>query len=82
MIGLNFLRDLRRLLNLSIGDGKHDFDAFRRNPIFVGKIVVAATLAPMGLGPQDRTKKLAYLMDLLGQLLSQKNVFKNIGPGF
>ena len=41
---------------------------------------VAATLAPKGLGPQDATKKLAYRVELLGQPLSQKKVFENLGP--
>ena len=40
---------------------------------------VAATLAPKGLGPQDPTKKLAHWVELLGQPLSQKNVFENLG---
>ena len=41
---------------------------------------VAATLAPKGLRPQDPTKKLAHRVELLGQPLSQKNVFENLGP--
>ena len=41
---------------------------------------VAATLAPKGLGPQDPIKKLAHRVELLGKLLSQKNVFENLGP--
>ena len=41
---------------------------------------VAATLAPKGLGPQDPTKTLAHRVELLGQPLSQKNVFENLGP--
>ena len=41
---------------------------------------MAATLAPKVLGPQDPTKKLALRVELLGQPLSQKNVFKNLGP--
>ena len=40
---------------------------------------VAATLAPKGLGPQDPTKKVAHRVELLGQPLSQKNVFENLG---
>ena len=40
---------------------------------------VAATLAPKGLGPQDPTKKLAHQVELLGQPLSQKKVFENLG---
>ena len=39
---------------------------------------LAATLAPKGLGPQDPTKKLAHWVELLGQPLSQKNVFENV----
>ena len=41
---------------------------------------VAATLAPKGLVPQDPTKKLAHRVELLGQPLSQKKVFENLGP--
>ena len=41
---------------------------------------VAATVAPTGLGPQDPPKKLAQWVDLLGQLLSRKNVFEIFGP--
>ena len=41
---------------------------------------VAASLAPKGFGPQDPTKKLAHRVKLLGQPLSQKNVFENLGP--
>ena len=41
---------------------------------------VAATLAPKGPGPQDPTKKLAHQVELLGQPLSQKKVFENLGP--
>ena len=40
---------------------------------------VAATVAPKrakGLGPYDQTRKLAQWVDLLGQPLSQKYVFK------
>ena len=33
-----------------------------------------------GPGPQDPTKKLAQRVDLLGQPLSRKPVFKNFGP--
>ena len=36
------------------------FDAFLKKTIFGGKMSVAATLAPKGLGPQDPTKKLAH----------------------
>ena len=36
---------------------------------------VAATPAPKGLGPQNPTKKLAHLVDLLGQPLSRKTMF-------
>ena len=41
---------------------------------------VAATLAPKSLGLQDPTIKLAHWVDLLGQPLSQKIVFKNLRP--
>ena len=43
---------------------------------------MAATLAPKGVGPQDLIKKLAHLVKLLGQPLSQKKVFKNLGPDY
>ena len=33
--------------------------------------------APKGLGPQDPTKKLAHWVDLLGQPISRKTIFKN-----
>ena len=39
-----------------------------------------ATLAPKGLRPQNPTKKLAHLVELLGQPLSQKNAFEYLGP--
>ena len=35
---------------------------------------------PKGFRPQDPTKKLAHWVDLLGQPLSQKKVFENMGP--
>ena len=41
---------------------------------------VAATLAPKGLGPQHPTKKLVHRVELLGQPISQKKVFENLGP--
>ena len=41
---------------------------------------VAVTLAPKSLRPQDPTKKLAHLVELLGQPLYQKKVFENLGP--
>ena len=41
---------------------------------------MAATLAPKGLVPQDQTKKLAHRVELLGQPLSLKKVFENVGP--
>ena len=41
---------------------------------------VAATVASKDLEPQDSTKKLAQWVDLLGQPLSRKPVFKNFGP--
>ena len=57
----------------------HDFDAFFwKNPIFGGKMGVAATVVPKGLGLQVPTKKLAHWVDLLGQPLSRKLVFKKI----
>ena len=47
---------------------------------FGGKMGIAATVAPKGLGPKDPTKKLAQWMDLLGQMLSRKPVLKIFGP--
>ena len=41
---------------------------------------VAATLVPKDLGPQDLTKKLVHWVDLLGEPLSQKTIFKNLVP--
>ena len=41
---------------------------------------VAATVAPKGLGPQDPTRKLAHWVNLLGQPLTRKLVYKNFGP--
>ena len=48
--------------------------------LFGGKMGEAATLAPKGLGSQDLTKRLANRVKLLGQPLSQKIVFENLGP--
>ena len=36
--------------------------------------------APKGLGPQNLTRKLAHLVELLVQQLYQKKVFGNLGP--
>ena len=41
---------------------------------------VAATVPPKGLKPQDPTKKLAHRVNLFGQPLTRKLVFKNFGP--
>ena len=61
--------------------GNHDLNAFsKKNAIFGVKMGVAATLAPKGFGPQDPAKKLAHRVELLGQPLSQKKVFDNLGP--
>ena len=38
---------------------------FERNTIFGGKMGVATTVAPRGLGPQDPTKNLALWVDIL-----------------
>ena len=54
----------------------HVFDAFKKI-LFWGEMGVAATVAPKGLGPQDPTKKLAHWVELLGQPLSRKPVFRN-----
>ena len=40
---------------------------------------MAAKVAPKGLGPQDSTEKLAQWVDLLGQPLPRKHVFKIFG---
>ena len=48
--------------------------------MFGGKMGVAATVAPRGLGPQDPTKKLAHWVDLLGRPLSRKHLFEIFGP--
>ena len=53
---------------------------WKKHLIFGGKMGVAATVAPKGLGPQVPTKELADWVDLLGQPLSRKLVFKNFGP--
>ena len=54
----------------------YDFDAFLKKSIFGGKMDVAATLAPMGLGPQDPIRKVTHRAELLGQPLSQKYFLK------
>ena len=41
---------------------------------------VTDPLAPKGMEPQEPTKKVGPLGGLLGQLLSQKTVFKNLEP--
>ena len=41
---------------------------------------MAATMVPKGIGFQNPTKKLAHWVELMGQQLSQKNVFENLGP--
>ena len=51
-----------------------------KTTLFGGKIGVATTVAPKGLGPQDPTKKLVHWGELLGQPLTQKLVFKNFVP--
>ena len=56
-----------------------DFDAFWKISYFDGKMGVAATVATKGLGPQEPTKKLAHWVKLLGQSLTRKLVFKNVG---
>ena len=53
---------------------------FERNQIFGGKMGVAATVAPMDLGPQDPSKKLAQWVERLGQPLSRNHIFKVFGP--
>ena len=59
----------------------HDSKVFlKKHSIFGRKMGLAATLVPKGLVPQDPTKKLAFRVELLGQPLSHKNVFENLGP--
>ena len=41
---------------------------------------VAATLAPKGLGPHNRTKKVAHSVDPLGQPISRKSIFNPPPP--
>ena len=40
---------------------------------------VAPTMVRKGLGPQDLTKKMAHWVNLFGQQLTRKLVFKNFG---
>ena len=42
---------------------------------------VAATLAPKGLGPKNRNKKLAHVGVLLGHMLSQNHPPEISDPG-
>ena len=56
----------------------HDFNAFFETS--GGKMGVAATLAPKGLGSPDPTKKFAHWVELLGQPLFHKNVIETLGP--
>ena len=60
----------------------HDFDAFlKKDHIFCGKMDVAATVAPKGLGLKtDQKVGLGPLAGLLGQPLFRKLVFKKFGP--
>ena len=52
------------------------FIFFERNYNFDGKISVTTTVAPVGLGPQDRTKKLVQRAEFLGQPYLE-NMFSN-----
>ena len=45
-----------------------------------GRGLHAGAKGAKGLGPQDPTKKFTHRVELLGQPLSQKNVFENLGP--
>ena len=49
--------------------------------LFGGKMGVAATLAPKGLGPKNPTKKLAHVGVLMGHILSQNHVPEISNPG-
>ena len=52
--------------------GNHDLEAFnkkkKKQSIFGGKMGVAATLVPKGLGPQVPTKKLAHWVKLFSKI--------------
>ena len=62
--------------NLSDGGEKSYFWCIDEiNPIFGGKMGVAAMVAPKNTGPQDPNKKLAQWVDLLGWPLSRKPVW-------
>ena len=51
-----------------------------KNPIFGGRMGVATTLAPKGLGPQNPTKNLAHWVDLMGRPISRKSVVRIFVP--
>ena len=55
----------------SLGHNFGQSDELFKKHIVGGKIGVAATLMPKGLGPQNPTKKLAHWVDLLDQPLFQ-----------
>ena len=52
------------------------------NLVFWNLFVYLHLCGPMSLGPQNRTKKLTHLVDLLGHLLSRNHVynFSDLGP--
>ena len=77
-LGWNFFRKLKRLLSIDWYWEILILMLFWKYLIFGGKMGVAATVAPKGLGPQDPTKKLAHWVDLLGKPLTLKLVFKKI----
>ena len=56
------------------------FVFFWKTSYFGGKMGVAATLAPKGLGHQNPTRKLAHWVDLIGQPISRESVSKFSGP--
>ena len=49
--------------------------------LFGGKMGVATTQAPKGLGPQNPTKNLVHVGVLLGHFISQNRVPKLSDPG-
>ena len=69
---------------LSIGDDTSKlwclFLIFGLLASFSGKMGLATTHAPNGLGPPDPTKKLAHRVEFLGQLLSRNHFFEIFRP--
>ena len=78
-IGLKFFLVTQETIIYRLVMRNYDADAFLENHIFGGKMGVATTVAPKGLGPQVPTRKLAHWVEHLGQPLSLKLVFKKFG---